>query len=74
MNKTTHDKNMKNPYGGKIYKRKSEALSEYNITLPEQPVPQPKDYEEIEYWWYDEGKSESTKTYYFIYFKIIFCL
>jgi hypothetical protein len=49
LNKTTHDKNMKNPYGGKIYKRKSEALSEYNITLPEQPVPQPKDYEEIEY-------------------------
>ncbi len=34
---------------GKIYKRKSEALSEFNLKNQEQPVPQPKDYEEIEY-------------------------
>ncbi|WP_226669028.1 hypothetical protein [Metabacillus litoralis] len=38
-----------NSLKGKIYRRKSEALSEYNISLPDQPVPQPKDYEEIEY-------------------------
>lgn len=36
-------------YKGKVYQRKSEALSEYNITLADQPLPQPKDYEEIEY-------------------------
>ncbi|MDQ0230815.1 hypothetical protein [Metabacillus malikii] len=34
---------------GKIYRRKSEALSEFNTKLPDQPLPQPKDYEEIEY-------------------------
>lgn len=49
MKKTINDKSVTNSYKGKIYRRKSEALSEYNITLPEQPLPQPKDYEEIEY-------------------------
>jgi hypothetical protein len=49
MSKRNHNKNMENSYQGKVYQRKSEALSEYNTTLPSQPVPQPKDYEEIEY-------------------------
>ena len=49
MNKMNNDKSTKNPYKGKVYRRKSEALSEYNVALPEQPLPQPKDYEEIEY-------------------------
>lgn len=34
---------------GKVYRPKAEALREYNISLPEQPLPQPKEYEEIEY-------------------------
>ena len=38
-----------NTYKGKIYKRRSEALSEYNLSLLEQPSHQPKDYEEVEY-------------------------
>lgn len=49
MHKVNNDKGTKNSYKGKVYKRKSEALSEYNATLPVQPLPQPKDYEEIEY-------------------------
>jgi hypothetical protein len=49
MNKMNTNKGTKNSYKGKVYKRKSEALSEYNVTLPVQPLPQPKDYEEIEY-------------------------
>lgn len=49
MNKTKHDKNVTNSFKGKVYRKKSEAMSEYNITIPEQPLPQPKDYEEIEY-------------------------
>ncbi|MGM7723502.1 hypothetical protein [Metabacillus sp. Hm71] len=49
MNKRNQNKQSANSYEGKIYQRKSEALSEYNLTLPEQPVPQPKDYEDIEY-------------------------
>jgi hypothetical protein len=49
MKKANSDKNVTNSYKGKIYQRKSEALSEYNVTLPEQPLPHPKDYEEIEY-------------------------
>ena len=50
MNKMNNTNNgTKNPYKGKVYRRKSEALSEYNVTLPAQPLPQPKDYEEIEY-------------------------
>ncbi|MBM7605214.1 hypothetical protein JOC75_003237 [Metabacillus crassostreae] len=48
MEKPANNK-QSNSLKGKIYRRKSEALSEYNISLPEQPVPQPKDYEEIEY-------------------------
>lgn len=49
MDRKNFDKNQANSYKGKVYKRKSEALSEYNINVPEQPLPQPKDYEEIEY-------------------------
>ena len=49
MNKMNNDKGTRNSYKGKVYRRKSEALSEYNATLPAQPLPQPKDYEEIEY-------------------------
>ncbi|WP_156178138.1 hypothetical protein [Bacillus sp. SA1-12] len=49
MNKPNQIKQSANSYKGKVYRRKSEALSEYNINLPEQPMPQPKDYEDIEY-------------------------
>lgn len=49
MDKTSNGKNVENSHKGKVYRRKSEALSEYKVTLPEQPLPQPKDYEEIEY-------------------------
>ena len=49
MDQRNNEKNNEHSYKGKVYKRKSEAFSEYNINLPEQPLPQPKDYEEIEY-------------------------
>lgn len=49
MKREQNEKNQPQSYKGKVYQRKSEALSEYNITLPDQPLPQPKDYEEIEY-------------------------
>ena len=49
MKREHNEKNQSKSYQGKVYQRKSEALSEYNITVPDQPLPQPKDYEEIEY-------------------------
>ncbi len=49
MKRENNEKNKQNSYKGKVYQRKSEALSEYNMTLSDQPLPQPKDYEEIEY-------------------------
>lgn len=50
MNKINYEQPRTNyTHKGKIYKRRSEALSEYNLSLLEQPTHQPKDYEEIEY-------------------------
>ncbi|QGQ48424.1 hypothetical protein [Metabacillus sediminilitoris] len=49
MDKTNNKNNVTTSFKGKVYQRKSEALSEYNKTLPGEPLPQPKDYEEIEY-------------------------
>lgn len=49
MKREHNEKNQPQTYKGKVYQRKSEALSEYNITTTDQPLPQPKDYEEIEY-------------------------
>jgi hypothetical protein len=49
MNKANERKNATNSYKGKVYQRKSDALSDFSKTLPEQPLPQPKDYEDIEY-------------------------
>lgn len=49
MNKGNERKNSPGSYKGKVYQRKAEALSEYSKNLPDQPLPQPKDYEEIEY-------------------------